>query len=98
MDKFCWMPNRVQSPFMSSDMNWGPLSLVIFLGIPCNFQICFRYMSINPFVDSSVVVGMRRIIFENWLITDKMALNPLDSGSGPIISNDMDSQGDSGGG
>ena len=83
---------------MSSDANWGPLSLVIFLGIPCSFQICFRYMSINPFIDSSVVVRMRRIIFENRLITDKMVLNPLDSGSSPMMSNDIDSQGDSGGG
>ena len=71
---------------------------MIFLGIPCSFQICFRYILINPFVDSSVVVGMRWIIFENRSITDKIALNPLDSGSGPMMSNDMDSQGDSGGG
>ena len=84
--------------YMSSDANWGPLSLVIFLGIPCSFQICFRYISINPFVDSSVVVGMRQIIFENKSITDKIALNPLDLGSGPIMSNDIDSQGDSSGG
>ena len=83
---------------MSSDANWGPLSLVIFLGIPCNFQICFRYISISPIVDSSVVVGIRRIIFENRSITDKITLNPLDSGSGPMMSNDIDSQGDSGGG
>ena len=55
-------------------------------------------MSINPFVDNSVVVGIRRIIFENRSITDKIVLNPLDSGSGPMMSNDMDSQGDSGGG
>ena len=71
--------------------------LVIFLGIPCNFQICFRYISINPFVNNSVVVGIRRIIFENQSMTDRMALNPLDSGNGPMMSNDMDSQGDSGG-
>ena len=44
----------------------------------------------------SVVVGIRQIIFENWSMTDKMALNPLDSGSGPIMSNDMDSHGESG--
>ena len=41
---------------------------------------------------------MRWIIFENWSITDKIALNPLDLGSGPMMSNDMDSQGDSSGG
>ena len=29
-------------------------------------------------------------------MTDKMALNPLDSGNGPMMSNDMDSHGDSG--
>ena len=30
-------------------------------------------------------------------MTDKMALNPLDSGNGPMMSSDMDSHGDSGG-
>ena len=30
-------------------------------------------------------------------MTDKMALNPLDLGNGPMMSNDMDSHGDSGG-
>ena len=55
-------------------------------------------MLINPFVDNYVVVGIRQIIFENLLITDKIALNPLDLGSGPMMSNDVDSQGDSGGG
>ena len=69
---------------MSSDANWGPLSLVIFLGIPCSFQICFRYISINPLVDNSMVVGIRRIIFENRSMTDRMVLNPLDSGNGPM--------------
>ena len=55
-------------------------------------------MSINPFVDNSVVVGIRQIIFENQSMTDKMALNPLDLGSGPMTSNEMTSQGDSDGG
>ena len=55
-------------------------------------------MSINPFVDNSVVVRIRWIIFENQSMMDKIALNPLDSGSSPIMSNNMDSQGDSGGG
>ena len=63
-----------------------------------SFQIGFRYMSINPFIDNSVVVGIRQIIFENQSITDKIALNELDLGSGPMISNDMDFQGDSSGG
>ena len=30
-------------------------------------------------------------------MTDKMALNPLDSGNGPMMSSDMDSHGVSGG-
>jgi hypothetical protein len=41
----------------------------------------------------SVVVGIRRIIFENQSMMASIALCPFDSGKGPIRSTDMSSQG-----
>jgi hypothetical protein len=41
----------------------------------------------------SIVVGIRRIIFENQSMMASIVLCPFDSGKGPIRSTDMSSQG-----
>ena len=78
---------------MKFDAYCGPLSLMIFLGKPCSFQMLYWYSLAIPSDDIDVVIGIKCIIFENRSTVTEMASKPLDSGSGPMMSVDISSHG-----
>src|SRR5882757_515937 len=78
---------------MNLEMNWPPLSLIIFFGSPYFLKISQRKITATPELVILVVHGTRIFILVRYSVTTKITLNPFDSGKGPIISTDIVSHG-----
>ena len=70
---------------MNLDANCKPLSLRIFLGTPCNFQILSLYILTMPSAKMFVVVAFSQIIFVNQSTIVSILSILLDLGKGPMI-------------
>src|SRR4051812_13617817 len=82
---------------MKFETNWGPRSLMTFLGIPKDLKT-WSWRSSAVLVEFWVVsVGMILTILVSLSTTMKIASCPLDLGSGPMISMEMVCQGSGGG-
>jgi len=71
---------------MNVDVNWGPLSLMIFFGMPCIFYMLSQYILATSLEEIEVVVAMSLIILENQSTTTKVASLSSDLGRGPMMS------------
>ena len=80
--------------FMNNEMNWGPLSEVIFCGIPCSLNIELQNMIVTPLDVMVSMMGKRWIILENQSTMTSMAFLPSDWRRGPMRSTDMISHGE----
>ena len=71
---------------MNVDANWGPLLLIIFLGMLCIFHMSFQYILATLPEKIEVVVAMSLIILENQSTITKIASLPSDLGRGSMMS------------
>ena len=71
---------------MNVDANWGPLSLMIFFGMPCIFHMSSQYILATSLEEIEVIVAMSLIILENRSTTTKIASLSSDLGRGPMMS------------
>jgi len=69
---------------MNVDANWGPLSLMIFFGMPCIFHMSSRYILATSLEEIEVIVAMSLIILENRSTTTKIVSLSSDFGRGPV--------------
>src|ERR1700720_4489027 len=78
---------------MNCAANWGPLSLITFLGILYLLHTWSLKILATPWAVTPVCVGRITTILVNMSHITKIALYPCDSGSSPIMSIEMCSQG-----
>ena len=85
VDNILLVPNAFMKSSINLDANWGPLSLRMVLGTPCNFYISFQYIFAISLDETFVVVASRRIIFVNQSTMTMMTSFPFDFSNGPMI-------------
>src|ERR1700720_2235973 len=78
---------------MNCVVNWGPLSLITFLEIPHLLHTWSLKILVSPWAVIPVCVGKMTIILVNISHITRITLYPCDSGSSPIISFEICSQG-----
>src|ERR1700730_11123273 len=81
---------------MSLEVNLQSLSLIIFFGSPCSLKTLLRSMARAPSVVSFIFIGSKMSLLVNQSMITKMPLWDLDFGSGPIMSQEISSQGPAG--
>jgi len=74
------VPSAFVSCSMNLDTNCGPLSLRIFLGTLCNFQISSLYIFTMSSAEMFIVIAFSQIIFVNQSMITTIASIPLDLG------------------
>jgi hypothetical protein len=87
------MESKEYNSFIKLDMNWGPRSDMILVGIPNRLKTCVRNNRATPLAVMCVVVGKSTFILVNKSTTTIMALYPFESGNSSIKSTEMISQG-----
>src|ERR1700722_3084917 len=93
VERFPCVPTSLYKSFMNCVANWGPLSLITFLGILYLLHTWSLKILATPWAVTPVCVGRMMIILVNISHITRITLYPCDSGSSPIMSIEICSQG-----
>src|SRR5271168_2551855 len=87
------MPRVLYTALMNLALNEGPLSEIVYFGVPCSFHTWVRNSSATSLASMSSLQGMKCDIRVNRSLKTRTESKPLDGGSLTIISYSTSSQG-----